>query len=73
MADISQVGTHISSLRGRVRVQAGVPENPDTGDLWFDSDTNTLMVYNGTNWVGGGTFTTSTSTSTSSTSTSTTA
>jgi len=66
-------GTHVSNLAGNIRVQSGAPSSPQTGELWFDSDSNNLFVYNGTAWVGTTVLTTSTSTSSTSTSTSTTA
>ena len=28
-----------------------VPENPTTGNLWFDVNTKTLKIYNGTEWT----------------------
>lgn len=73
MGTINDNGTHLSKFYGAIPCQSAAPENPEAGDPWFDSDSNSLMVYNGTIWVGTGALTTSTSTSTSSTSTSTTA
>lgn len=73
MGVITDNGTHFSKFYGAFPVQSTPPTDPEAGDPWVDSDTNQLMIYTGSIWVGTGVLTTSTSTSTSSTSTSTTA
>ena len=78
MADFEQTATHITNLRGRIRVEASSPSNPVTGDEYWDSTQKAWVRYSGNNWLGfrfsststSTSTTTSTSTSTSTTSTS---
>lgn len=44
--------THISDIKGRIRVETTNPGNPLNGDMYFNKSTNYLMYYNGTAWVG---------------------
>lgn len=65
--------TTFGQLRSKRIVQQTLPTEPVAGDFFFRSDTNQLIVYNGTQWVFAQlSTTTSTSTSTTTTSTSTT-
>lgn len=70
------MGTHFASLQGQVRTAAssggvGEPAGNTTGDLWYDTDHNCLMIWNGTAWMGRAMTSTSTSTTTTSSSTTT--
>lgn len=62
--------THYSSLESKIRHLTSSPTEATAGDMYYDTATNRLYVYNGSAWKYAG-FTTTTSTSTSTTSTST--
>jgi len=66
--------THFGALRSKKRVVDEVlgtrPSQPTTGDFYFETATNRMVVYNSNQWFYAQ-FTTTTSTSTSTTSTST--
>ena len=44
-------GTWINTAAGAVSSGPEPPPNPKVGDVWYNTDTQTLMVWNGTNWV----------------------
>lgn len=50
--DGKQPTTHITDLRGRIRVSSTDPTNPNTGDTYFNRLTNCFNYYNGTVWIG---------------------
>lgn len=46
------MGTHVSNLKGRFRVETTNPTNPVLGDMYFNTATNYLMYYDGSAWIG---------------------
>lgn len=44
--------THITDLKGRIRVGTTDPTNPVAGDMYFNTATNYLAYYTGSAWVG---------------------
>jgi hypothetical protein len=65
------MGTHITDIRGKIKLASVAPSNPVAGDEYFDTAQMSWMVYSGNNWLGTGQFTTTSTSSTTSTSTST--
>ena len=65
--------SRINQFKGTIRTASGAtaqPSNPKTGDIWFDTTHNALMIYDGSVWRGRVLTSTSTSTTTTSTTTS---
>lgn len=53
MADeINQPSTHVTDLKGRFRVETSAPDDPVEGDIYYNTSSNYLMRYNGTDWKG---------------------
>lgn len=44
--------THITDLRGRVRVESSDPSDAQVGDMYFNRTKNCLCIYTGNNWIG---------------------
>jgi hypothetical protein len=63
--------THISNIKGRVKIASIPPTNPEVGDEYFDTAQMSWMRYSGNNWLGTGAFTSTSSSTTTSSSTST--
>ena len=57
IANVNTVATNISNVNDfsdKYRVASSAPSsNNDTGDLYFDTSSNELRVYNGSSWQGG--------------------
>jgi len=43
--------TDVNSFADTYFISATAPASPGEGDLWYDSTTNKLKIYNGTSWV----------------------
>lgn len=53
MADaLNQPSTHITDLKGTIRVESAAPTNPVEGDMYFNSSTGYLMRYTSAAWKG---------------------
>ena len=63
-------GTHFSSLTRALRTGTANPTDPKEGDIWYNTSTDVLSIYESGAWFTAQ-FTTTTSTSTSTTTTST--
>ena len=50
--DRGQPNTHITDLKGKIRVESSAPTNPIVGDMYFDTTTNNLAYYISTGWIG---------------------
>lgn len=48
----SMNGTHVTDLCGRYYEGATAPSEPETSDMWYDTDVDALYYYNGSSWIG---------------------
>jgi len=53
MADeTDKPNSHITDLKGRIRMEASAPTNPKAGDMYYNTTTHNLSYYTGTAWLG---------------------
>ena len=52
--DASNAASSLASFTGQYVSQSGAPSSPSTGDLWFDTSSSTMKVYNGSAWANAG-------------------
>ena len=50
--ETNNANTHVSNLIGKFRVETTAPDNPKEGDMYYNSSSNYLMYYTGSEWVG---------------------
>lgn len=50
--DGARANSHWTDLKGRIRIETTNPTNPVTGDMYYNTATNTLCYYTGSNWIG---------------------
>ena len=50
----SNAASSLASFTGQYVSQSGAPSSPSTGDLWFDTSSSTMKVYNGSAWANAG-------------------
>jgi hypothetical protein len=65
------MGTHVTNIRGKIKLSAIPPSNPEVGDEYWDTAQKAWCRYTGNNWLCTGAFTTTSTSSSTSTSTST--
>lgn len=46
------MATHFSKLVGYIRTGTDNPSNPSDGEFYFNTETNYLMIYIESQWVG---------------------
>lgn len=46
--------THVNSFANTYFISATAPSSPTEGDLWFDTSSDTMKVYNGSSWQNAG-------------------
>ena len=44
--------SQINRANGFLSVSATTPLNPNSGDMWFDTTSNLMLVYSSGSWVG---------------------
>ena len=44
--------THATDIRAQIRTATSDPENPVAGDIYYNTQTNYLLRYSGSNWLG---------------------
>jgi len=44
----------LTTFQGQYVSQSSAPSNPSTGDLWFDTSSNTMKVYSGSGFINAG-------------------
>jgi hypothetical protein len=49
--DKERPNTHITDLKGRFRVETTNPSTPVAGDMYYNTSTNQLCYYTGSNWI----------------------
>lgn len=57
IANINTVATNVTSVNSFAEtyfISATAPSSPTEGDLWFDTSTDTMKVYNGSAWQNAG-------------------
>jgi len=57
IANINTVATNVTSVNSFAEtyfISATAPSSPTEGDLWFDTSTDTMKVYNGSSWQNAG-------------------
>jgi len=50
----SNAASSLASFTGQYVSQSGAPASPSTGDLWFDTSSSTMKVYNGSAFANAG-------------------
>jgi len=50
----SNAASSLASFTGQYVSSSGAPSSPSTGDLWFDTSSSTMKVYNGSAWANAG-------------------
>lgn len=50
----SNAAASLTSFNGKYVSQSSQPSSPSTGDLWFDTSSSTMKVYNGSAWANAG-------------------
>ena len=50
----TSAATSLATFTGQYVSQTTAPSSPDTGDLWFDTSTSIMKVYNGASWANAG-------------------
>ena len=50
----NNAASSLASFTGQYVSQSGAPASPSTGDLWFDTGSSTMKVYNGSAFVNAG-------------------
>jgi len=50
----SNAASSLASFTGQYVSQSSQPSSPSTGDLWFDTSSSTMKVYNGSAWANAG-------------------
>ena len=48
----SMLGTHVGELSGRFYEGATVPSEPETSDMWYHTDDDSIFYFNGSSWIG---------------------
>ncbi len=46
-----QANSHWTDLKGRIRTEISDPTNPNAGDMYYNTVTNSLCIYSGNNWL----------------------
>ena len=57
IANVNTVATNIASVNSFADtyfISANAPSSPTEGDLWFDTSSDTMKVYNGSSWQNAG-------------------